>query len=93
MRLYTNAKIVAVETNSAPDKERPGETIEWFTNYLKNSEGGMLKVNSSTSFEEFEGQSGGCSIEVTERQGGGYKLSLKKFSTTDTFDEPEADIH
>jgi len=86
-------KIAIVEHNSFPDREKPGETIEFYTNYLKNSEGEMLQVNSKESYEKFEGKSGVATIEITPRQsGGGYKLSLKEFSEGIELDDIPATV-
>jgi len=90
MKAYIVGKIAVVEKNTFPDKET-GQTIEFFTNYVKNSNGEMLQVNSKESYEQYEGQSGVLGIEITPRtQGGGFKLSLREFSTGETLDLPEA---
>jgi len=91
MKLYTKAKIVAVEKNSFPDKENPGRTIEFYTNSLRNSDGEVLAVNSRDSYLEHEGVFGVAAIEITPRsQGGGYKLSLREF--TPATEQPEETI-
>jgi hypothetical protein len=90
MKTYIPARIAVVEKNSFPDKET-GQTIEFYTNYVKNSDGEMLQVNSKESFEAFEGKSGVCTIEISPRSnGGGFKLSLRGFSEGE---ESEPEIH
>lgn len=90
MKLYIEAKLVAVGKEVSMDKVT-GQPIEWYTNLLKSSEGGILEVNSGISFEACEGETGVCAIEVRKREGAGYKLSLKEFSTGESLDLPTID--
>jgi len=83
MKLYTNATIKITERNSF-DNEK-GETVEYGIAYIKDSDEGVLKVNTGkTNFGEFEGQEGVAVLNARD-DGGRIKLSLVEF-------RPEATI-
>lgn len=68
MKLYTNAKILAVETNNFSDEQ--GRTIEFYTNFIKDEEGAVLKINSGKEdFSKYEGKTGVLGIEIREQNG------------------------
>jgi len=78
MYLYAEATIKIVEKNNFSDQE--GKTVEYFTVFLKNEEGEVIEVNTTTDFTSKEGVKGVAKIRATKREGGGHKLSLKEFT-------------
>jgi len=89
MKVYTEARLLAVEHNSFKDNE--GKTVEFYVNFLKD-EDGVIKVNSSKDFSIQEGETGVARIFVREGADNRVKLSLKEFSTGETLDIPESVI-
>jgi len=74
MQLQTNAEIKIVEKNTFPDEA--GNTIGYFTAYLKNDEGEVLKINSKKDLSPFEGQNGVVTVWLRD-QGGKTQLLLE----------------
>jgi len=88
MNVYANCTLQIVERNNFRDPES-GQEIKFNTNFLKDEEGKVLKVNSAIDFTANEGQTGIAVIRVRE-QDNKVKLSLQKFVETDepiTLDE------
>jgi hypothetical protein len=78
MHVYVEATIKDVSKESFPGQN--GETVEFYVNTLKNFEGEKLEVNSKdNTYQIYEGQTGVCKIQISDRDKGGYKLSLRGF--------------
>jgi len=84
LKVYTEAVIKIVE--SVHFSNDMGEPVDYFIAYLKDDEGGVVKVNcGKNNFSEFEGLDGTCEIEVREGQiGGTFKLKLVGFEEKKT---------
>lgn len=88
MLVFVEATIKDVSRETFNDDA--GTPVEYFVNTLKNAEGEKLEVNSkSDEFAKYEGDTGVASIEVRTRQGGGFKLTLRKFSPAIALDAVE----
>jgi len=77
MKLYTNATIKITERNSFVNDK--GETIEYGSIYLKDSDEGVIKVSTGKSdFSKNEGQEGLVVLNARETNGS-IKLSVIDF--------------
>jgi hypothetical protein len=95
MKLYSDAKLVAVSREEFKDKET-GEAIVYFVNVLK-ADGSILNANSKTDYSECEGKSGVAAIEVSVKQAkdGGFatlKFNLKDFFVGNEIGELESEV-
>lgn len=81
MITYANATLQIVERNNFKDPET-GNDVKFNTNFLKDEEGKVLKVNSAIDFTDYEGKKGVAVVRVREQEGK-VKLSLQKFIETD----------
>jgi len=91
MRSYIDAKLMASEKKSFKDKTT-GETIEYFTNYLRSKDNGVIEANSKEDFSPYEGEEGVAAIESTIKYDGegsynaSLKVKLKAFYKGEKFD-------
>jgi len=78
MKLFTEGTIAI----AGPDnfEGTNGETVSYYKNYLKNSDGEIVEVGSKVDFQDCVGQYGVCELTIRKRDKGGYSLSLTKFT-------------
>jgi len=91
MKLYTNARIIAVEENNFADRE--GNNVKFFTCYLKDESGSVVKINSGKdNYDQFEGDAGVAEIRLGERDGK-WVPKLTGFYKDEKVEAPEGSIH
>jgi len=87
MKLYANATLRIVEKNSFADENN--QTVEFFTNFLKNEDGEVIEVNSKEDYSEHEGKFGVAAIRVRKQDTKGFKLTLAGFVPGEAAPEEE----
>jgi len=87
MKLYAEVEIRIVEKNSF--KGNDGNTVDYYTIFVKDNEAKVLELTSGKDFTEYEGSKGVAAIEAREREGGGFKLSLRDFKEGESIGEEE----
>lgn len=92
MKLYTNARLIAVEENNFAEKES-GKNIQFFTCFLKDESGAVVKINSGKeNYDQYEGDTGVAEIQLSERDGK-WVPKVVSFYTGEKVDAPEGSIH
>jgi len=93
MKVFANARVIVCEEQNATDEQ--GTAFNWFTVYLKDETGSVLKINSGkNNFSDFEGENGIVEIDLFEDQNT-KKLKAKAvaFTANKSFELPEGEIH
>jgi len=80
MKLYTQARLVAVSKESFKDKDS-GEDIVYYVNVMKTVGGDILTANSKKDFSDNEGDEGVVGVEVSIKQAKNeYEFAQLKFA-------------
>lgn len=88
MKMYIEATIVAVSKESF--KDNAGDVVEYFVNFVKNTDGQTIQANSKADFTSCEGKTGVAGIETSlGYEGKNLKYSLREFLVDSTLGLPE----
>jgi len=94
MKLYTQARLVAVSREEFKDKES-GDPVVYFVNVMKTDDGDIINANSKADFTACEGEEGvaGLAVSITQpKREGEYavvKYNLRSFDLDSKIDLEE----
>jgi len=79
MKVYLEGEIRGVVKRESTDSESGLQKTKYRT-FIENEDGERLEINCATDYSAHKGKSGVARINVWDRDGGGYWLTLDQFT-------------